>query len=445
MARQRAFLVAGLLFGDESKGSMVDYLVRVLEAHTVIRYNGGGQAGHNVVTPDSLHHCFAQFGSGTLVARTETYLSPFMFVDPLRMVSEYDVLVDKGIRDAWGRLTIHAECPIVTPFHKFAGQMRELARGKDRYGSCGMGVGEAMNDFAKNPEECLRIADLFHVDDMYHKLVKLQKNKMKVAESISRSVPSSAEIAACDMEIRSSRLLERCLESYAVFSKFPIRVDHGTFWKEVLNQPGNIVFEGAQGFLLDRRYGFTPYVTKSDCTFRNATRLLGGYTGAITKLGVLRVYATRHGNGPFVTEDESLTPLLPDPINAENPWQGKFRVGWFDLVALRYAIRILGTLDGVALSHIDRLRDFDCIKVCVAYKTKKTKKEKVIRDLPVTDRCLTDLVFACSPVYEVFTGGNAFEKFFDFMRQELPVPLRVVSQGPTYVDKQYIGNGIVIS
>lgn len=437
MARRRAFLVAGLFFGDESKGATVDYLVRTFDAHTVLRYNGGAQAAHNVVTPSGLEHCFAQFGAGMLVPGTKTYLSPFMFIDPLRMVSEYDVLADKGIRDAWDRLVIHAECPIVTPFHKFTGQMRELARGKYRYGSCGMGVGEAMNDFAENPQRCLQLADLFKAGVMRDKLLKLQKNKVAVAENILRYVCSSTEIAECAAEIRSPDRLERCLKSYSVFSEFPIRVDYGALLKGILAGPGTVVFEGAQGLLLDRKFGFGPYVTKSNCTFKNADYLLNGYKGTVTKLGVLRSYVTRHGNGPFVTEDENLTRLLPDSLKTENSWQGKFRIGWFDLVALRYAARVLGVLDGIAISHLDRIQDLDCIKVCVSY---EASDGKVIRDLPTTGEHLTDVVSSCRPVYEVFTGGNAFEKFFDFVRQELPAPLAIVSRGPTHLDRKYVGD-----
>lgn len=440
MKRQRAILTAGLGFGDEAKGATVDALVRKTGAHTVLRYNGGSQAGHNVVTPEGVHHCFAQFGAGTLVPGTMTYCSQYMFVDPLRMKSEYDVLCKNGILDGWERLIISNACPVITPFHKFTGQIRELARGDARRGSCGMGVGEAMRDFARNPEECLTMGDLFDEAVVAKKLQKLQERKTAIAERIVRqyaSIPS--DIALCFTELRSRALWEVCIRSYEIFSKFPIRFDGGRILRELFTRPGTIVGEGAQGVLLDPRHGYRPYVTKSDCTFANAEALLQKYQGRIVRLGITRTYATRHGNGPFVTEDEGLTGLLPDPRNVENQWQGKFRVGWFDLVALRYAARVLGVLDGVVMSHLDRIRDLGGIKVCVAY---ETKNGKMIRDFPHTTKSLTGLVSSCRPIYRVFTGSDAPEKFFAFVRSELPAPLAIVSRGPAYTDREYLGENL---
>lgn len=442
MAKRMAFVVGGLLFGDEGKGTTVDYLVRKFEAHTVVRYNGGSQAGHNVVTPEGLHHCFAQFGSGTLVSETLTYLSQFMFVDPLRLISEWEILTEKGIKDALERLIISDQCPVITPFHKFAGQLRELARGTSRFGSCGLGVGEAISDYSSTPEECLIIRDLAIPDIVEGKLRRLQKNKTIVAESILKTVKTvrSADLESCFEEIRSESLWERCCRSYQNFSEFPIKFDDGALLKEILDRPGSIIFEGAQGALLDRSFGFKPFVTKSDCTFANAEKILFSFRGKIIKLGVMRAYATRHGNGPLVTEDGWLVEKLSDPHNVEGDWQGKFRVGWFDLVALKYGFDILQKLDGVVLTNFDRIQNLDFMKVCVAYLTREGKN---IKELSFEGNSQTDLISSCRPVYQVFKRDGLSNRFLGYLRKNIPYPLVLISQGPTFLGKRDFSAGLV--
>ncbi len=432
MTKKRAFVIGGLVFGDEGKGTTVDYLVRQYGAHVVIRYNGGSQAGHNVITPNGLHHCFAQFSSGTLIPGTLTYLSQFMFVDPLRLMSEYDVLVEKGVNDALDRLIINDSCPVITPFHKFTGQIRELVRGTKRVGSCGMGVGEAMNDFANNPKNCLTMKDLADRRVLESKLRLLQRNKILVAESILK-LSSDNTIVESVNEIKSGELFERCFQSYSIFSELPIRRDDGEYLKEILAQPGTVVFEGAQGVLLDKKLGFKPFVTKSDCTFTNADRLLADYDGRVIKLGIARAYTTRHGNGPFITEDDSLAELLVNEHNVENTWQGKFRIGWFDLVVLKYAFEVLGKLDGIVMTNLDRVQNLNFIKVCTAYKTSQRGTVKRIADNGCSK---TDFVSSCLPFYKVFRQKDIAGQFLKYLRKNIPFPLSLISQGPTFLDKK---------
>ena len=143
---QKAILITDLGFGDAGKGGLVDHLTRVTGAHTVVRYNGGAQAGHNVITPDGRHHTFAQFGSGSLVPGTRTYVSRFMLLDPLAMLAEERALQGLGVRDALARTAIDRRALITTPFHVAANRIKEVARGDARHGSCGMGIGETMAD-----------------------------------------------------------------------------------------------------------------------------------------------------------------------------------------------------------------------------------------------------------------------------------------------------------
>ena len=139
--------------------------------------------------------------------------------------------------------------------------------------------------------------------------------------------------------------------------------------KTLLAQSGTIIFEGAQGVLLDENYGFAPYTTWSTTTFSNADTLIQehAYPGEVIRLGLLRAYGTRHGAGPFPTEDRTLTLTLPDQHNTWNDWQRTFRVGYLDLVATRYAKDVLGKLDYLAITNIDRLTMMPEWKVCNSY------------------------------------------------------------------------------
>jgi adenylosuccinate synthase len=146
-AKSTAILIADLGYGDAGKGSIVDYLTRTTGAHTVVRYNGGAQAAHNVITPDGRHHTFAQFGSGTFVRGTRTHLSRFMMVHPLAMLAEERHLRSLGIPDVFHRVSIDREALVTTPFQQSANRLKEIGRGDGRHGSCGMGVGETMSDW----------------------------------------------------------------------------------------------------------------------------------------------------------------------------------------------------------------------------------------------------------------------------------------------------------
>ncbi|HEY7215209.1 MAG TPA: adenylosuccinate synthetase, partial [Thermoanaerobaculia bacterium] len=137
----RAFLLVDLGFGDAGKGLLTDFLVRRSGATVVVRYNGGAQAGHNVVTPDGRHHTFAQLGSGSFVAGVRTFLSRHVVVHPTALLAEAAALRAKGVGDALDRVRLSERALVITPFHQAAGRLRELARGAARHGSCGVGVG----------------------------------------------------------------------------------------------------------------------------------------------------------------------------------------------------------------------------------------------------------------------------------------------------------------
>src|ERR1051325_6458376 len=141
-----AHIVVDLTFGDAGKGTITDLLARTRPVHTVIRFNGGAQAGHNVIAPDGRHHTFSQFGSAPLVPGVRTHLSRHMILNPLSMLVEERKLAAIGVADAFERTTISAEALVITPFQRAVNRLREMSRGEGRHGSCGMGIGETAMD-----------------------------------------------------------------------------------------------------------------------------------------------------------------------------------------------------------------------------------------------------------------------------------------------------------
>src|SRR5262245_24772133 len=170
-----AIIVVDLGYGDAGKGGVVDYLTHARAAHAVVRFNGGGQAAHTVVTPDGRRHTFAQFGSGSFVPGVTTFLSRFMLVDPLALLREAEGLAAVGVPDALDRLAIDREALVVTPLHAALNRLRELARGEGRHGSCGLGIGETMAAALDCPAEAVRAGDLNDPATVRRKLAFLRE------------------------------------------------------------------------------------------------------------------------------------------------------------------------------------------------------------------------------------------------------------------------------
>ncbi len=415
MQARKAILIAGLGFGDEGKGSVVDYLTRQHNAHTVVRYNGGAQAGHNVVTQDGHQHIFSQFGSGTFIPSVRTHLSQFIVVDPSSIIYEEQHLRTLKIDDAFDRITIDSGAIIVTPFHKLINQLTEISRGKKRYGSCGMGIGQAVEYFKRYGDKVLLAGDLKDIDTVAAKLKFIKEKTEKMLADIMPSLPDTEEVLEKISWIQNNDLIERYIEISCKIFAYRTNITDPNYTKEILDKDGTVIFEGAQGILLDPKFGFHPHVTKTDTTFANALKLLEetGYNGQIKRVGVLRAYATRHGPGPLPTEDENLTRSLPDSHNQENRWQGKFRVGYFDAVAIRYAMRTIGHLDDIALTNLDRLIGVKPLKVCTSY----SKNQKAVYK-----------------TLEKLRHRRDYQRYVEFLTS-LGIPISIVSLGPTAGDK----------
>lgn len=445
MRTKKATIVVDLGFGDAGKGTMVDYLARQEDAPVVVRFNGGGQAAHNVHTADGRHHTFAQFGSGTFTPQARTHLSRFMLLDPESMETEAEHLAQVGCGNVFARLTVDEDAKVVTPFHKAANRLRETLRGAGRHGTCGMGIGETVSDDLIDPLRTIVARDLRDRDTLLRKLALVQEVKRAEFGGLVGPLTDPALLPHLSMFTDTSLPRRVAEHMWRVAMRF--RIVSGTYLR-TLAQEHPLIFEGAQGVLLDQWYGFHPHTTWSVTTFQNARTLLQeiAYDGEVEKLGVLRAYHTRHGEGPLPTFDTALTKLLPETTNSNTGWQGDFRCGWFDLVLARYALSACGGADSLAITHLDRVRKLPQVKWCDAYQVEG--RSEWVHTLPLKPE-LTDQSFQAklTELLNSVTGcvlSSAYTNFFDVFDEEaflqtiergLGLPVRMVSDGPTAQDK----------
>lgn len=419
-------IVVDLGFGDAGKGTVVDYLCATGDVRAVIRFSGGAQAAHNVVLPDGTHHTFAQFGSGTLQGAM-TFLSRFTLVNPFSMAREADRLLDISGIDPFIKTYIDGGALMVTPYHVAANRKRETARGHNRHGSCGQGIGETQSYAIDFPDEAPRMRDLEEPGLLKHKLKLLRQ---RLTEELGRL---------------EAPTLESLTEGYAAFlaERRPIMCE-SRMLKHFLDM-GDCVFEGSQGVLLDEWYGFHPYTTWSTTTFENAETLLRecGHSGA--KVGVTRSYMTRHGAGPLPTElpTSSSTSHAFDWYrerhNDTGVYQGAWRVGNLDLTLLDYAVRVCGGVDQLAVTHMDRVG----APVAMAYggndllgvKTRKTDlaRQERLAKLLSSPQLISKLDFA---------PASSPDRLISLLEARLDAPVTLTSYGPTWADKRVLDRAL---
>jgi adenylosuccinate synthase len=348
------YIVTGLGFGDEGKGTITDYFARQGESALVVRHNGGPQAGHNVVTSTGAHHTFSSFGSGTF-AGAKTFLSYSMLINPLNMMREAASLMspDKGQFNLWGRTYIDQDCIIITPWHAAINRLQERARGDSKHGSVGEGVGVATEQALALQNSVVRAKDTMGTAAaLRERLIDCRVELSAKYLSLIDDSPEGQILSDPDM---ISYLVNRYMEWKRKAKLVPS--DHLSYQ---MGQHEHTIFEGAQGVLLDEWYGFHPYTTWSTTTHENAMALLiqygpQGWAQDFQRIGVIRSYTTRHGAGPLPTYDEKLTRTFNDfeAHNNDHPWQGSFRAGHLDLVAHKYAIRVCDGIDSIAVTHLD--------------------------------------------------------------------------------------------
>lgn len=418
---KQAFLVAGLLFGDEGKGATTDYLCRKHGASLIVRYNGGPQNGHNVITPDRRHHTFAQFGSGSFVPGVYTYISQHMLFDPRAAVAEAKVLAVAGVDRIFDRVSIHPETVIVTPYHQAMNRLLEISRGKDAHGSCGLGVGQARLDSIQFPDNVLRarhllcrnetLAKLRFIEELHTAEIRELANRILAMKEYDSWMESELLQAFCWFDGGNSR--ETLWADYADFPRQTIlRTPNSQLL--LFNMHETVVFEGSQGVLLDEEnMDFYPNVTWTDTTFNNALEMIG-YAHLddveVIRIGCVRPYITRHGAGSMPNECTTLGEMLSESHNVTEKFQGSFRIGWLDLPLLKASIAYLGGVDEIALSCLDRLADLPNLKV--------TTKGGFYRSF-------------INPGHLDVQGI-----FIDWLQIALNVPVSILGYGPTAADRQ---------
>jgi len=397
-AGSTAQVVLGLGFGDEGKGTIVDYLARRAPAPPlVVRWNGGPQAAHHVVTDDGRSHCFAQLGSASFVAGARTHLAAGMAVDLYALHVEAQVFGD-GVLD---RVTVDPGCVLVTPWHAILGRVREALRGAGRHGSTGRGVAEAV--LGRHLVAGQLAAGRGFDDDVRALRAALRATATDLIGE-ARCDDARELIARGDDPDLCDAFLDAAHQPLAITAR-PAPAEH-------------VIFESAQGALLDRDHGFFPHVTPSRITRRAAeaaARALG-ISGPLEVWGVLRAYHTRHGEGPFPSEDAALAARLPELHNREDGPAGRFRVGWFDAVLARHAIGFAGPIDRLAITCFDR-----------------------VADLP--DRAIVDAWREAGPVDTAVPIVQPVASLPEAIARALGRPIDVASWGPAAADKRD-GDGV---
>jgi adenylosuccinate synthase len=415
MGKNRAVL--GCQWGDEGKGKIVDLLAA--EADVIARFQGGANAGHTIVVGDC-KYVLHLIPSGIIQPGKRCYVGNGVVLDPFEFEEELLFLKGKGISYE-GRLFISPAANLVLPYHKLIDAVDERARGNGSIGTTMRGIGPAYVD--KVARYGIRVIDLFAPDRLKRRLDFQKKIKARYLDG------SDDERADLD------RTYERLLEWAALIKPMVVDVSY-ELWKA--NRRGeSILFEGAQGSLLDVDLGTYPFATSSNTTVGGILTGLGIGPKMIDEVvGVVKAYTTRVGAGPFPTEliDQTGEELrrLGDEYGATTGRPR--RCGWLDLVALRHTTRING-VDSIAVTKLDVLDEMESIEVCTHYMIDGTPCEQVPLDLAEMNHV--------KPVYQTVpgwqsdtTGITSFEKlpqkardYLNFVAKDLGVKIRVVSTG----------------
>ncbi|NEO71708.1 adenylosuccinate synthase [Moorena sp. SIO3H5] len=410
-------VVIGAQWGDEGKGKITDLLSR--SADVVVRYQGGVNAGHTVVVQGQTFKLHL-IPSGILYPDTECIIGSGTVIDPEVLIAELDQLEKLGISTK--NLLISNIAHVTMPYHRLIDQASEERRGSQRIGTTGRGIGPTYAD--KSERAGIRIIDLMDPEVLVEKLTWTINYKNAILEKLYNLAPLDPAVVIKQYQEYAERL-----SSYVVDSSLKIY--------EGIEQKRNILFEGAQGTLLDLDHGTYPYVTSSNPVAGGACVGAGvGPTMIDRVIGVAKAYTTRVGEGPFPTEIQTREGELLCELGSEfgTTTGRRRRCGWFDAVIGRYAVRING-LDCLAITKLDVLDTFEEIKVCVAYDI----DGEISREFPSS----TSVFSRCQPVYKTLSGWQTSTSecrslddlpkealdYLKFLAELMKVPIAVVSLG----------------
>lgn len=434
------YVVVDLGYGDSGKGTIVDAIARRCPTPPlVVRHNGGAQAGHNVHTSDGRHHTFSQFGAGTFVPGSRTLLSKHFILHPAGLLSELQHLREIGIEDADKRLLVDGRALVVTPFQQALNQLRELSRMR-RHGTCGLGIGETVSDSLTSV--AVRVRDLRDREYLREKLAWIQASKREEALSLGTLGLKKARAIRDMLDLNLDELTDSLLQIGS-----DLRILKPEEAEFQIRESEHVVFEGAQGVLLDEWHGFHPHTTWSTTTTKNANNLIAesGRVGPVRRIGVVRAYATRHGEGPFPTRDPGLQEELRDSHNVDTGWQGEFRVGWFDAPLTRYALEACGDVGELAVTCLDRMegRERPLARIGTEYQVAWGGGEYPLRPQFQTGEAQLSRQRILG---ETLANGDFRPKFAevpnshlsDEIQNRLQLPVTIRSYGRTAEDKQWV-------
>ncbi len=390
-----SLVIVGAQWGDEGKGKLTDYLAE--KADVVVRYQGGNNAGHTVEV-DNETYKLQLIPSGILYPDKLCIIGNGVVLDPEAFLGEIKGLENRGIKTS--NLRISDRAHIILPYHKKIDELSELKRGSNDIGTTKKGIGPCYMD--KTERIGIRVCDLLKKDVFAAKLKSNLEDKNAYLKKIYGFEGYSYD-----------EMLAKYLD-YAEQIR-PFVQDTSVLIYDAIKAGKKVLFEGAQGTLLDLDFGTYPYVTSSHPVAGGVCVGAGVGPALIgNAVGVVKAYTTRVGKGPFPTElfDET-GELIRTKGNEFGTVTGRpRRCGWFDAVIVRYAARISG-LTGIAVTKLDTLSDIPTIKMCVGYKL----DGNIIRDFPAS---LEDLE-KCEPIYEEFEGWGDISNITEY--KKLPTSL----------------------
>ena len=331
----KVHIVCGANLGDEGKGMSVDFLTSLADDPIVVRFNGGANAGHTVETPDGRRHVFHHFGSGTFLG-APTFLSKFFVVDPTAFLREFE---DLSKLNCSPKVYVDINAHLVTPFDVVINQTAEHNRGNNKHGSCGFGINETITRNGTHVDFSTTVFDLLHPIELRKKLIHIKDSYVKTRLEL---LGMDGNIDICDSDI--DNFIDECAAMFHHVTIVP--------GPEFLKNFESVIFEGAQGLLLDEFHPWFPHVTRSRTGVFNACEILKeiGIDEA-NVLYITRSYLTRHGAGPLPFEVAGpIYEGIVDNTNVPNPHQGTLRFAPFNFDLIEESIiDDLNTVSGINL------------------------------------------------------------------------------------------------
>ena len=414
-------IVVGSQWGDEGKGKVID--VFSAQADYVVRYQGGANAGHTLVV-NGVKTVLHLVPSGILHPKAICIIAAGVVLDVEEVVSEITCLREAGLVKDPAQLRISDSATVLLSYHRKLDQAREQALAHEKIGTTGRGIGPAYEDRAAR--QAILFGDLFDTATLKEKLVASLKEKNFLLKEYYKTEPIAVE-----------PLYKRLLELADILAPYRCK-DASTLIHRALKSGKKVLFEGAQGTMLDLLHGTYPFVTSSSTLAGSACVGSGIGPNSVQKIiGITKAYTTRVGSGPFPTElDNALGERLRKEGGEFGATTGRARrCGWLDLVAMKYAIRVNG-ITNIALMKLDVLSGHERIEACTGYRLDGVE----IKDLPTSSAELSRI----EPIYKSLPGWNedithvrtiqdlpqAARDYVQFISTELATPIDVVSVGP---------------